>query len=170
MVRCILFLLVATTSACGLASSRRSQDWRGIDDQRLLCTCHVGDYGCGVLLDYDGDQLRVLTCAHLVAQGEHVALWFFDEAAGRYVSYDGTVTARTHPHREDLALVVAPAARFHLPPQVVPIAAPLADGASCAVALANIAFGAEPRPFVLDAPALAHVANIRSLELRRCAR
>ena len=157
-------LAALTLASCGLSGVRRQQDWSGVTDPRLYLACQVGNYGSGVLISVDENGATVLTVAHLVEAGDSVDVNFRDAASDTWVEYEGEVTVTTHPHKEDLALIRITAAEFHLPPQTTPIAAVMAPPDTFTVSLANIAFGAEERPFMLDAEALVHVSSTKSYQ------
>lgn len=156
-------LLAVAAAGCGLSGVRRSQDWSAVSDARLDLACHVDGYGSGVLVSCDEGGARVLTCAHLVEDDSTVSVYFRDRGAGAWVSYEASVVRRTHPHREDLALLEIRTPAFHLTPRVTPIAEPPPEGSEFTASVVNIAFGAEKRPLVLDLPALSHVSAVTTV-------
>ncbi len=165
MRRGIVAGAIACVAICGCGTSgfRGGQDWSGVEDSRLLRTVHVTEYGSGILLAVDGAKgcFYVLTCAHLVEEGRPVDLWAVDPEARRYVQFRGEVVGRSHPHREDLALVRARLGGESLPAYSrFALADPVDPNNQRRVSLMNTAFGAEDRPFVLDLPLLGFRRNV----------
>ncbi len=158
----LLPLLALVLAACGLSSVRRAQDWSQVTDPRFRLVCHVGNWGSGVLVDCDATGANVLTCAHLVEEGETVTLSFQNAARAGWVAYDGRVVRRSHPHKQDLALVRVDTKAFHLAPTTLAVADGFAPGAEGVVQVFNIAFGAEKEPFLLDLPAVGSVNSVTS--------
>lgn len=142
---CVMALLAMPgVTGCGLRSIRRSQDWGGVTDDRVYRTCHVGNYGSGVIWRSDENGAIVLTCAHLVKDGARVTVRYRSPQIDRWLSCAMQVAYRSHPQKEDLAVLISPhpLPHVHWPPLGISNRVP---GSS---EIVSIAFGAERRPLI----------------------
>lgn len=154
-----ILLIIACNGGCGLTTVRGSQDWIGVDDARLYRACHVGNYGSGVILRSDETGSLVLTCAHLVDDERRVKVHYRIRNADRWGAHTFRVLHRSHPHKEDLAILFSPQPlpQVSLPP--LTIAADVPASAD----LLSVAFGAENRPFALTVPSALYQSSVTTV-------
>lgn len=148
----LLSLLFFLLPSCGLTSLRSSQDWSNVTDQRFFKTCHVGNYGSGVLIAYQNKKAHILTCTHLVSNDEWKTIHLFNPKSQSYQSYRGRVILKTHPHKEDLAIIECENLDLDMAPFKIQLATSLSQPDQN-LTLLNTAFGAEEKPFSLNLPA-----------------
>lgn len=149
---------------CGTARFRSSQDWSNVTDARLMKTCHVGNYGSGVVLSCDERGCYVLTCAHLVHPKKPMDVYVFSPQQG-YKRYETEVVAHGDKQASDLALL-----RLLDPPSVSPwryftlqLASDLGKGEHRSATIMNIGLGAEKRPWIFTARVFEYVSNTTGL-------
>lgn len=159
----LLSLVLACLVGCGNMSIRRSQDWSEVQHPRFFRACQVGNWGSGVILEHTTSRMLVLTCAHLVEEGQSVAVYFVDPEQRAYSKVSGRVIHRSHPHKEDLALIEvthcpAPSReiRTHIAPQ-------FSEGEERTVDIVNVAMGAQERPFAFQGPLFRHVGRVSTV-------
>ncbi len=160
----VALVLLGTLSGCGAGAFRDRQDWSGVEDARLYRACHVTNFGSGVVLGCAGGDAYVLTCAHLVAEGASVGVYVPRPDGSGYQRFSGRVLVRSHPHKEDLALLQLDGKPEGIPADAkISLAQPLLDGEQTDVTVLSVSFGAEDRPAAADAKYLAHVATVSSI-------
>ena len=147
VLACVSAILLA---GCANMSVRRSQDWSQVDDPRLFKTVQVGNWGSGVIVEHSRDRMLVLTCAHLVEDGESVDVFRVNSDTRRYEKRKARVMYRGHPHKDDLALLTV-----HDPPPprlpfVLALAGDFEEGEERAAAIMNVSCGADKRPFAWE--------------------
>lgn len=90
--------------------------------------------------------MLVLTCAHLVKGNQSISVYVVDPDTRHYRRLSARVSKRTHPHKEDLALLTvenSPAVRT---PLHVGLADDFAEGEERKVAIMSVSIGAKERP------------------------
>ena len=143
-------LLVLLLTGCANMSVRRNQDWSQVNDPRLLKTVQVGNWGSGVIIEHLRERVLVLTCAHLVEDGEEVAVYAVNPDNRCYEKHLAHVVYRGHPHNDDLALLVIRERQKPSRSYVTELAEDFQEGEERPAAVMNVSRGAERSPFAWE--------------------